>query len=167
MSDQFAHRASDFLVRAPRDDDEAETVTYVGELAIAWKRGELPLEQIPHMCSGRDRSRATACLPLGSPEKLALLDLLDALIAADDRSVLTQYGVMRAVDVEAPGTLHTRDWDGKRVTVWPVHYIAGEPVYPRFDLPPGANRQEAQENQDAEYREYRKSKRGRRHHEDE
>ncbi len=52
-------------------------------------------------------------------------------------------------------------WNGTRAWVFPIHFMHGQPVYPRYDLEPGDKRRAAEAGLMEEYRKYREEKKRR------
>jgi hypothetical protein len=96
--------------------ENAEIAARVLEVAHAWGRGDLPLHAIEGQCSGRERFIALNHLAKGSEDKLALMRLLDALIAYVDSGGAwqTKHGRFTRADLAEYGGMVVRG-----ALVWP------------------------------------------------
>jgi hypothetical protein len=138
--------------------EEKEALGHVLDIALAWQRGELSTESAMRQCTPRDRYQAMRFADLGSTDKLALMALVDAILATDKAAFSTDHGTVLMVEVYAGGAKAMTNWEGKRVFVWPIFEKDGVPFFPRVDLEPGEKRREIEEAALLSYREYRKAK---------
>ncbi len=58
----------------------------------------------------------------------------------------------------ALGAAEMPNWEGKRVLVFPLFWMNGEPHYPPVHLEPGEKRREEERAMSQRYREYREAK---------
>jgi hypothetical protein len=137
------------------NDDEREAMLAVVEIAEAWQRHDLTLSSVRTLCTGRDRYQAMRFAPLGSAEKRLVMALVDALVAQDEQCLVTGHGLVNRQEVEQDGVKEVMTSKGRRAWVWPMHWMYGEPVYPRYDLPQGEERREKEEALRSRYKQYR------------
>src|SRR3954468_5919165 len=100
-------------------EEEREKVDHVLELARAWEGGMLPLTGVRGMCNGYERNVAVRTTGVGTPEKLLVNRLLDALVADQD-VYETKQGIFEEVDLRQAEARKTRDGQGRRVIQFPV-----------------------------------------------
>lgn len=136
-------------------EEETEAMLVVVEIAEAWQRHDLTLSSVRTLCSGRDRYQAMRFAPLRSNEKRAVMELVDALVEQDDQCIVTGQGLINRSELQQDGIKEVMTHKGRRAWVWPMHWMYGEPVYPRYDLPPGEERREKDEALRARYKQYR------------
>jgi hypothetical protein len=101
-------------------EDEREKVDHVVELARAWEAGELPLESVRIQSTGYDRNVAVRTTGVGTPEKLLINRLLDALVA-DQNLYETKQGAFEEQDLREDQARKLRDALGRRVIQFPVN----------------------------------------------
>jgi len=147
------------IMRREPTDEEAEAAAHVVELALAWSRGALPLASVLRQCSGHDRWQAMRFADLGSEGKLALMNLVDAIVAADAVVMISDHGILPRDEFFSGYVKRVTDWAGDQVFVWPMFFMHDAPYYPRYDLEPGAKRREIEDAMRNEHRDYLRKKR--------
>src|SRR4051812_40367905 len=135
---------------------------HVIEIAEAWKRGELSLSSVRTLCTGPERYAGMRFAPLRSPEKRAVMAMVEALVAQDDISVPCGHGIIDADEIRQDGVKLVTTWKGERAHVWPMCWMNGEPYYPRYDVSYGEQRRTAEEAIRLAYKQYRSQRRGQR-----
>jgi hypothetical protein len=149
------------VVKAPTDE-QREILLHVTELAEAWQAGRLPLAGVRAQCSGHERFTAIRCAPLDSPEKHAIMALIDALVAEDEArqgAKPSKHGRLSAEELRSQGAVIRQNWKGERVTVWPLFWMNGQAHYPHVELEPGPEREAKERAMLDMYRAYRDASR--------
>ena len=146
------------MYREP-NEEERDAVLAVVEIAEGWQRHDLTLSSVRTICSGRDRYQAMRFAPLGSTEKQAVMALVDALVEQDDQCVVSGHGLINRDELRQDGVKEVMTHKGRRAWVWPMHWMYGEPVYPRYDLPPGEERRDKEDTLRSRYKAYKDEQR--------
>jgi hypothetical protein len=116
-------------IRNPTDEQRAATKDVVG-IAYGWKRGDLNLEQVRHLCNGYDRNIALRCVGAGTAERAMLLRMIDALIEGERGYVMTEHGRFSVADLRGALARSVTDRNGHRVWQFPHAFTAGgDPIY--------------------------------------
>jgi hypothetical protein len=61
-------------------------------------------------------------------------------------------------ELHAADAMEKTNWEGKRVIVFPLCWMDGQPIYPPVEIEPGEKRREAEAAINARYAEYRRNK---------
>ena len=157
-------RLGDLLHQEP-DAAQREVLNHVLDVALAWRRGELGLDAVNGLCSGYERWQAMRFADQTSEGYAALRALVDQCVLSSRGILRTNHGIVLGAELHHDGVKQTTNWAGKRVFVWPLYWMDGEPYYPPVHLPPGEERREIERVMNLTYEAYwkaKKAKEGRR-----
>jgi hypothetical protein len=152
-------RLGDLLHQDP-NPVQAEATNHVLDIALAWYAGQLSLSAVRDLCTGFERWQAMRFADQSLNGWVALRMLVDRLV--DDgprRGLRTTHGIINAEELHQDGVKCVTNWDGKRVWVWPLLWMNGEPQYAPIHLPPGPDRREIETAMLLRYDDYMKAKR--------
>jgi hypothetical protein len=140
--------------------EERETIEHVMSVARSWHMNGLPLESVRVQCSGRERWTAMRFLPVGSADKLLLMEMVDALCDAERGGFQCKHGYINFEDEVFGKAAAKTNALGERVWVWAMHYSNGQPVYPLIEVEDRAKRNERQTAATAKYNSDANKRRG-------
>lgn len=113
---------------------------YVGDIAVEWHAGRMPLESVRIQCTEPDRWTAIRFMEPHSARKAALMAMFDALIATEGalhpekdplsmKVVMTEHGALSMKDILDAGGRVMYDRNHHRVVQFPYDVINGIPQY--------------------------------------
>jgi hypothetical protein len=138
--------------------EQIATRDHVLEIALAWQAGDLGMDGVRDLCSGFERWQAVRFADPSHEGYAALLRMIDLMVAGDSGILHTNHGIVVSEELHQGHVLATTNADGKRVWVWPMCFIHGEPLYPPVHLPHGEERRRIEEAIMARYEAYRDEK---------
>jgi hypothetical protein len=152
-------RLGDLLHTEP-NPEQAEATQHVLDVALAWQLGQHSLDAVHDLTTGFERWQAMRFADQASAGYAALQSLVDQLVAIDRSVLRTAHGLVNADERFRDDVRSLTNWAGKRVLLWPLCYIAGEPQYSPVHLPPSEDRREIERAIQGRYELYRSAKRG-------
>jgi hypothetical protein len=162
--------------RDPRTPAEENLLFRVTSVALAWQLGDLTLDQARTECTDHERFQAMRFASIGSADKHAIQELVDAICRQDDGD--TSFDAKMNINAGDPaqpplylsrrelaemGYVMMTDSQGLRVWVSPLYSQDGEWFYGPTNVPPGDEKRKRESAMNAAYTDYRRKKHGRGH----